>query len=313
MDPAIVMHGGAINPTGGEYGDGIVTAVVEGFELLEDGNSALDAVEHAVSVAEDNPIFNAGTGSHLNLAGDVEMDASIMDGRDRSAGAVASVSEVRNPIQVARLVMDETDHRFLVGRGADAFAHAMGMEPYDPVTEERVQKWRTEIDALREGEMPGHFEKLHRFLDLDDLDVENVSTTGAVAIDGNGDLAAATSSGGFPLKMPGRVGDSPLIGAGTYADNDGGAMSVTGNGELLMREMVSREGVDLMRRDVSAQGAIESIVRRLNRTVDDYIFCGVGIDADGNVGCSRCMDATPHAYMTTDLEEPEQSFGSVLL
>lgn len=312
MDPAIVMHGGAINPTGGEYEDGIVAAVSDGFEVLEDGSSALDAVERAVSEAEDNPIFNAGTGSHLNLAGDVEMDASIMDGRDRSAGAVASVSDVRNPIQIARTVMEETDHRLLVGDGAEMFAHAMGYEEHDPVTEDRVEKWRDEIESLRGGDVPGHFEKLQRFLDVDELDVENVSTTGAVAIDRDGNLAAGTSSGGFPLKMPGRVGDSPLIGAGTYADNAGGAMSVTGNGELLMREMVTREGVDLMKQNVDAQGAIEGIVRMLNRTVNDYIFCGVGIDSDGNVGCSRCMDATPHAYMTPQLDEPESAFGSVI-
>lgn len=312
MDPAIVMHGGAINPTGGEYEDGIVAAVSAGFEVLEDGGTALDAVERAVSTAEDNPLFNAGTGSHLNLAGDVEMDASIMDGRDRSAGAVASVSDVQNPIQVARTVMEETDHRLLVGDGAETFAHAMGYEEHDPVTDERIKKWRDEIEGLREGNVPGHFEKLQRFLDLDELDVENVSTTGAVAIDRDGNLAAGTSSGGFPLKMPGRVGDSPLIGAGTYADNAGGAMSVTGNGELLMREMVTREGVDLMKRNVDAQGAIEGIVRTLNRTVDDYIFCGVGIDKHGNVGCSRCMDATPHAYMTPELDSPESAFGSII-
>ncbi len=200
-------------------------ALAAGAEVLRNGGDAIDAVEATVLVMEDNPLFNAGYGAVFTADGGHELDASIMDGRDRNAGAVAGVTRVKNPIRAARAVMDKSEHVMFGGAGADAFAEAQGLEMVDNSyfdtdwrreALERVLQERARTAADRHG------------------------TVGAVAIDGRGNLAAATTTGGMTAKAAGRVGDAPLIGAATYAENGVCAVSATGHGEYFIRVGVAK-------------------------------------------------------------------------
>jgi L-asparaginase / beta-aspartyl-peptidase len=206
-------------------------ALRAGYTILKKDGPALEAVQAAVRMLEDTPLFNAGRGSVLNRDGAVEMDAAIMDGRTLRAGAVAGVTLPRNPIDAARAVMERSDHVMLVGPGADAFCRECGLPLELPayfITEERVREWRklqkgapTQRGAAAPSKPPKH------------------GTVGAVALDRAGNLAAATSTGGMLNKHPGRVGDSPLIGAGTYADNAACAVSCAGYGEIFIRAVAA--------------------------------------------------------------------------
>lgn len=214
----LAVHGGAGNIRDKEkLREGMIRALEAGIQMKD----ALDAVEEAVKVLEDDPNFNAGTGSVLNLEGDVEMDAMIATSSGK-IGAVAAIKYVKNPICVARKVMENTNHILLVGEGAISFARKCGFEHYDPKTSERIERWKKMISE-RKGES---------FLE----------TVGAVAFDGQ-EYAAATSTGGLWLKLPGRVGDTPIFGAGTYASPKGAA-SATGQGELIMRRLVAYVAVE---------------------------------------------------------------------
>ncbi len=229
----IVVHGGAgvilrenLTPEQeSSYRQGLEQALAAGANLLQSGGSAIDAVQAAVIVMEDNPLFNAGKGAVFTAAAEHELDASIMDGRDRNAGAVAGVKQVRNPILAARAVMDQSEHVMFAGQGADDFAADEGLAMVDNSyfdtqrrreSLERVLRERVRNDADRHG------------------------TVGAVAIDQQGNLAAATSTGGMTAKQAGRIGDSPLIGAATYAQNGVCAVSATGHGEYFIRVGVAR-------------------------------------------------------------------------
>ncbi|XP_044606132.2 isoaspartyl peptidase/L-asparaginase isoform X1 [Equus asinus] len=232
MNPVLVVHGGAVRIVDKDQKEpvrqGIIRAATVGYNILREGGSAVDAVESAVTVLEDDPEFNAGFGSVLNTDGEVEMDASIMNGKDLSAGAVSAVRCVANPIKLARLVMEKTPHCFLTDQGAAKFAAAMGI-PEVPgkqlVTERNIkllEKEKHEKDAQK-------------------LDCQkNLGTVGAVALDCRGNVAYATSTGGIVNKMVGRVGDTPCIGSGGYADNDIGAVSTTGHGESVMKVNLAR-------------------------------------------------------------------------
>ncbi|XP_040495160.1 isoaspartyl peptidase/L-asparaginase [Ursus maritimus] len=229
MNPVIVVHGGGASSISKDRKErvrqGITKAAEEGYRILRDGGSAVDAVEGAVTFLENHPEFNAGCGSVLNVNGDVEMDASIMNGKDLSAGAVSAVRCIANPIKLARLVMEKTTHCFLTDQGAAKFAAAMGV-PTIPkeqlVTERNVKRLEKEKGAL----------KSHCQQDL--------GTVGAVALDSKGNVAYATSTGGIVNKMVGRVGDTPCIGSGGYADNDIGAISTTGHGESILKVNLAR-------------------------------------------------------------------------
>ena len=238
---ALAVHGGAgtiernyMTPERErEYRAGIENALRTGEKILRDGGSALDATEAAVRVLEDDPHFNAGKGSVFTNAGTNEMDAAIMDGKTLAAGAVACLKHVRNPIVLARAVMEKSKHVFLVGGGAEEFAKRNGIELVDakyfftPARWEELKKERQK-SAGEIGQAESH------------------GTVGAVARDKNGNLAAATSTGGTTNKLPGRVGDSPVIGAGTYADNRSCAVSCTGDGEYFIRAAVAHEVSALM-------------------------------------------------------------------
>jgi len=237
---ALVLHGGAgtmdrrrMTPEREErYHAGLRAALSAGHAVLMDGGSALDAVTAAVVALEDDPVFNAGRGAVFNADGRQEMDAAVMDGRDRAAGAVAGILGPRNPVLAARAVLDKSEHVFLIGEGALAFCRDQGLpfaeESYF-FTEERWAALQAELTRRRSGQPDdGDEQRKH-------------GTVGAVALDRRGDLAAATSTGGMTAKRPGRVGDTPVIGAGTYADNATCAVSATGHGEYFIRHAVAHE------------------------------------------------------------------------
>ena len=203
---------------------GLERALQRGAAVLSGGGTSLDAVEQAVRVLEDDPNFNAGRGAVFSARGINELDASIMDGATRRAGAVAGVTRTRNPVSLARAVMEKSPHVMLAGQGADAFSRQMGLEQVDPKYYFTIERWRELQKALH----PGANRHEH-------------GTVGAVALDRSGHLAAATSTGGLTGKRWGRVGDSPLIGAGTYADDRACAVSATGAGEFYIREGVAHE------------------------------------------------------------------------
>ncbi len=228
----LLVHGGAgVMPKGSisaaeeaAYRAGLNAALQAGSDVLAKGGLAVDAVQAAVQVLEDNPNFNAGKGAVLTREAVAELDAAIMDGRDRKAGAVAQLRRVKNPIKAARLVMDTTPHVMFAGPAADELAAMGGLETVDPayfVTPKRLEQ----LKRVMAGETNAW---------------DRRGTVGAVALDAHGNLAAATSTGGMTAKMPGRIGDSPIIGAGTFADNESCAVSATGHGEFFIRVGVAR-------------------------------------------------------------------------
>jgi len=250
----LVIHGGAgaMRPKHGDPDhhekarEGLRAALDAGAAILSGGGSALDAVEASVRALEDDPCFNAGRGSVLTSEGVVELDAAIMDGRDRRAGAVAGLTTTRAPISLARRLMEQGPHVFLSGTGADQFARESGLEQVDNgwfVTAER----RRQLDELLAG---GGF----------DADVK-YGTVGAVACDSSGHVAAATSTGGLTAKRWGRIGDSPLIGAGTYADDGSAAVSATGSGEYFIRAVAAHQLADRVRlAGESLQAALDGVL-----------------------------------------------------
>jgi len=241
---ALVIHGGAGSGIKGDmpaekekaYLEKLGEALKIGSGILSEGGTSLNAVEAVVKFMEDSPLFNAGLGAVLNENGQAELDASIMDGRTGQAGAVACVTTIRNPVSAARWVMEKTKHVMLAGKGAETFAESMKLKPVMPsyfITPERLEawkKWKAESDREKK-ENP---EKQGKQPDKD-----GKGTVGAVALDMKGNLAAATSTGGRMGKMAGRVGDSPIIGAGTFANNKTCAVSATGHGEFFIRNAVA--------------------------------------------------------------------------
>jgi beta-aspartyl-peptidase (threonine type) len=258
---AIAVHGGAGTLPASEltpekqraFNDGLESALRAGFAILERGGAGLNAVVAAVTVLEDDPLFNAGRGSVLAANSKHELDASIMDGRDLRAGSVTGLRHVRNPIQLARLVMDRSPHVMLAGAGAEEFALEHGLEPV-PNEYFATERRRLELERLLRGEQKPGGEAV-------------LGTVGAVALDAQGNLAAGTSTGGMTGKKWGRVGDSPIIGAGTYAANGCCAVSATGHGEFFIRLAVAHEIASLVRyrgMDVR-QAADEVVMNQLGR------------------------------------------------
>src|SRR5438128_517968 len=230
--PAVVVHGGAgtrVDADPAPYFDGTRRAAEAGLRVLLAGGSALDAAQAATIVLEDDPVFNAGTGAALTSAGDCELDASCMDGTTLRAGAVACVKTVKNPIVLARRVCDDTPHVLLTGPGADAFARECGIAEYPNtlfITPRALSRFQ-ELRAKAEREGADHVRR-------------GIGTVGALAVDAHGHVAACTSTGGTPYKRPGRVGDTPIIGAGTYANDAEGAASSTGLGEAIVKVSMAR-------------------------------------------------------------------------
>lgn len=243
-----------------EYRAGLERALTAGYEVLQRGGSSLDATESAVRVLEDDPHFNAGRGSVFTSAGTNEMDASIMDGKTLKAGAVGSVQHIKNPINLARLVMEKSPHVMLDFAGAEAFAKANGVELVDQKYFYTQQRW----DALQKVKAAEKNSASGAGTSFLITDPDRHGTVGAVALDKNGNLAAATSTGGTTNKMPGRIGDTPVIGAGTYANNQTCAVSCTGDGEYFIRTVAAHEVSALMEHggmklQEAAQSALDTV------------------------------------------------------
>jgi len=242
MKYRMVIHGGAgtihraeMTPENEKaHRAGLEQSLKAGYEILARGGSSLDAVEAAVRVLEDNPLFNAGRGAVFTHEGTNELDASIMDGKTLKAGAVAGVKHIANPISLARMVMEKSRHVMLQGDGAEAFATTMGVPLVDPKYFYTEERWQ-ELQKAKSSPVP-----------TPGSDQDKHGTVGAVALDQSGNLAAGTSTGGITNKLFGRVGDSPIIGAGTYADNHSCAVSCTGDGEYFIRAVVAHRISSLM-------------------------------------------------------------------
>lgn len=283
MKPALIVHGDAWEIEVASHPErlaGVRAAVAAGWALLEAGGSALDAVERAVALMEDNPVLNAGVGSALNREGEIELDAIIMDGRTLALGAVAAVRGITNPVKLARLIMQDTEHSLLVGEGARRFASLKGMRLCA----------QAELTTPREVERYREFQQQAAYRPDGSLSPHPMDTVGAVAIDAEGNVAAATSTGGVHFKMPGRVGDSPLVGCGAYADNRAGAAATTGHGESIMRVVLAKTATDAAERGLSAPEAAEHAIRVLHERTGGYGGIIV-VDRTGRVGFAY---NTPH-------------------
>lgn len=296
MSIALIAHGGAGKWRPGSDDDAVVglrAAVDAGRAILEAGGNALDAVCATVVVLEDNPIYNAGTGAVLNFDGYCELDASVMESRGARVGAVSGLQRVRNPVLVARKVMEETDHVMLTGDGAQRFARTMGFPDHDPVTPARRADWfdkRNRVDEVL-GERS---HKMRRF--LREHPEYAGGTVGAAAVDAHGVLAAATSTGGVTLKMVGRVGDSPFPGAGNYACARVAA-SATGTGEFVLRSLATRAIAERVEGGAALAEAMAAVLAQLGMDFDaDVGFIAVD-DAGVPVAMHRTRDM-PHAFFS---------------
>ena len=283
--PALLVHGGAGPvPVSGleELRAGMREAVAAGWTVLREGGGAVAAVEAAVRVLEDNPLFNAGRGSALTADGTVEMDASIMEGDGLRSGAVACVTAVRHPVSLARLILDDGRHSFFVGEGAMARARALGAPLCDPA--ELV----TDAQRMRLENLTG-------------------GTVGAVALDRRGLIAAATSTGGMAGKLPGCVGDSPLIGCGTYAESTAGGVSCTGDGEAIIRVVLARRTVDIIKAVGDPMHACEVA---LDVLLEEGRGNGglIGIDWRGRLGWAHSTPIMPVGSMSPGHDAPAVAF-----
>ena len=277
--PSVIVHGGAGTWQAKYHDDariGCRAAVRAGLEILAGGGSALDAAQAAVRVLEDDPMFNAGVGAVLNRDGRTEMDASVMDGATLGFGGIAAAPAIRRPIDVARAVLEDGQHVLLSGQGVVEFARERGFAPCEPeeLITDRARERFTEAARLQKPDVAA-----------------DPGTVGAVAIDAAGHVASATSTGGMSYKRPGRIGDTPLCGCGTYADDLGGAASATGHGELIIRALTSLQCVNAMRAGGTATeaawAAVDDLAGRLGGI--GGIVC---VDRNGGLGAahnSECM------------------------
>ena len=280
MRPSLIVHGGAWDIPD-EAVDackhGCLEALGEGWKILASGGSALDAIEGAVISLENDPVFDAGFGSHLNAEGKVECDAIVMDGATLRAGAAAGLQRVKNPVQVARAIYEKSTHMMLVGEGAEKFAKEKGIElckPEDLVSE---AEWEAYLKCSQDEHAAEH----HRG--------HEQGTVGAVALDKDGRLFAATSTGGTCCKLPGRVGDSPLIGCGCYADSAAGGVSCTGYGEAIMKIVMAKMAVDLLGRPLQNGASSAEFAKQIGKTCMQQLYergHGTGglilLDKEGN-------------------------------
>jgi len=296
---SLIVHGGAwdipdslVEP----HRKGVAEALRVGWEILTSGGPAAEAIEAAIMAMEDDETFDAGRGSFINAVGEVELDASIMDGRHLRAGSVAAVQNVKNPIRLARKIMDVGEQVMLVGIGATRFAKQHKIPTCSPdslVTARELERWKdiqasdkfSTIDAFQHGKLPS-------------------DTVGAVAMDKHGNLASGTSTGGTPNKHPGRVGDSPIIGSGTYADNKFGAVSCTGWGESIMRVVLAKSVVDQI--EING-GDVEKAVRHglylLETRVKGYGGL-IAISRDGKVSTVHNTPRMARGYITSEMQKP---------
>jgi L-asparaginase / beta-aspartyl-peptidase len=284
--PIIIVHGGAGDwpPELHKRGlNGVRKAADRGFRILSNGGSALDAVQVAIVLLEDDPVFNAGRGSTLNLRGEIETDAAIMDGKTLRGAGVALLREIKNPIRAARMVFEKTDHVLIAGPAARELAIANGLAKANLRVSSRVRAWKEGLRKL-ESKRVSYLSRtspeiIQHFL------AKSADTVGALCLDSNGSLAAACSTGGVSLKLPGRIGDSAILGAGLYADNSSGAATATGIGEQAMRLVISKGACDLMKRENALSAATKAIRHSTKR-----LGLGIGLltlDRNGRYGVAH--------------------------
>ena len=303
MPIAIVVHGGAGNISADRFESnqkGCKEAINVGWRILQDGGTALEAVEAAVRSLEDNPNFNAGTGACLNSEGNIELDAGMMEGHTLRVGAVADVERIKHPISLARIVM-ESPHVLLVGKGAQEFALEQGVELCsfeDLLTERQYNLWKESVAAHEAAEPRYHRRVVHPLASQEDQH----GTVGAVALDSSGYLAAATSTGGMLNKYPGRVGDSPLVGCGFYAD-DNAAISCTGHGEDFIRLLIAKRAADCVANGMNARAASEATIALLSAKAEGQGGLII-VDRLGNVGFAWNTEHMTYAYMNEAMSEP---------
>lgn len=287
---SLIVHGGAWDIPDAAVADcrsGIHSSLEAGRKVLSHGGSALDAVEAAIVVLEEDITFDAGIGSHLNRDGRVQLDAIIMDAVTLKAGAVAAVERIKNPIRLARKLLESSSHMMLTGAGAELFAQESGIPLCDP-SQLIIERERTAWLRCREGNHESEFHFGHQH-----------GTVGAVARDSRGRLAAGTSTGGTCCKFPGRIGDSPLIGCGCYADADAGAVSCTGHGEAIMKVVMAKSAVDLLRTGASAAAAATESVQLLARRTQSTGGL-ILIDREGHPAASFNTPRMAYGYIEAD-------------
>ena len=304
MKPSLIVHGGAWDIPDEAIDackSGCQRALAAGWSILSRGGHALDAIEAAIIVLEDDPVFDAGYGSHLNLDGRVECDAIVMNGATLHAGAASTLRRVKNPIRAARAILEKCPHMMLVGEGAERFAVEHGMALCDP--DELISE--AEQEAWLKCRNDKHAAEHHRG--------HEQGTVGAVALDKDGNLFAATSTGGTCCKLPGRVGDSPLIGCGCYADSEAGGVSCTGYGEAIMKIVMAKSAVDLLRQspicvdtpegascgaftaNVAAREAVHLLAKRTHGHGGLIL-----LDRHGNPGFAFNTPRMAYGYVATD-------------
>jgi beta-aspartyl-peptidase (threonine type) len=284
IEPASIVHGGDWNIPDSlreDHLEGVLKAVEIGYRILKKGRSSLDAVEKAVTYMEDNPTFDAGIGSFLNEEGEVELDALIMDGSNLRSGSVGAVKVCQNPVSLARLLLENTSTMMVVGRGADLLAEKMGIscDPKILIIDRERERWRKGKEDI--------FTPISK------------GTVGAVALDSNGSLASATSTGGSQYKIVGRLGDTPLIGNGGYA-NEFAATSLTGHGESLMKIVAAKMATDLVERNFLPSIAAKKVIDKI-ANINGYGGIII-IDRFGNIGTCFNTKRMAYAYFTKEGE-----------
>ncbi|MFH1107080.1 MAG: isoaspartyl peptidase/L-asparaginase family protein [Candidatus Micrarchaeota archaeon] len=283
FEPVIVVHGGAARITDEEKPPQhhyLEAGLLTGWKVLNSSGRAVDAVEEAVALMEDSGAFDAGRGSVLNAEKKVELDAAIMSG-DLSLGSVACVSNVCNPVRLARKIMDASPHSLLVGKGAEDFAARHGVRACsmsELVSERELARWTKGYD-------------------------KPFGTVGAVALDCQGHIAAATSTGGTFRKLPGRIGDSPLVGCGTYADDESGACSTTGHGESFMKTLAAKTACDFLSQSKTAQEAAEKAITHIKKRTGGHGGL-ILLRKDGDFGIAFNTPVMTRGYMRRGMAEP---------
>jgi beta-aspartyl-peptidase (threonine type) len=301
MNPALIVHGGAWDIPDDAVDackSGCHCALTAGWSILSRGGFALDAIEAAIMVLEDDPVFDAGYGSHLNFDGRVECDAIVMNGATLRAGAAAGLQRIKNPIQVARKILENCPHMMLVADGAERFAKEQGIQLCKP--EELVSE--AEWAAWQKCKEDTHAAEHHRG--------HEQGTVGAVALDANGNLFAATSTGGTCCKLPGRVGDSPLIGCGCYADSEAGGVSCTGYGEAIMKVVLAKSTVDFLCRPATCVDTPSNISCGLS-TADLVARQAIHLLAKRTRATGGLILLDRHGYPGFAFNTPRMAYGFV--
>jgi L-asparaginase / beta-aspartyl-peptidase len=294
MKPSLIVHGGAWDiPDDAVEAcqSGCQRALAAGWAVLTSGGAALDAIEAAIVVLENEPVFDAGFGSHLNLDGKVECDAIVMDGATLRAGAAAALQRIRNPIRLARKIYESCPHMMLVADGAERYAKANGI----PLCDNKELISPAEWNAWARCKKDAHAAEHHRG--------HEQGTVGAVAIDSKGALFAATSTGGTCCKLPGRIGDSPLIGCGCYADTEAGGVSSTGYGEAIMKVVMAKAAVDRLRCVEAVATAAKEVAEKTIAELGRRTGATAGLillDREGNPGFAFNTPRMAYGYVAAD-------------